>query len=226
MQMRAIADGLWVVDSERSSLAMSIPLRCTLMRLSDGTWLMHSPTDFDDATALGIDALGRVAIIVAPSGLHYLYAGAAWQRWPSAQLWAARPVAKKAPKLAPTKWFVTDVWPYSDDIGVFPLLGTKAEEILLLHRATGSLVVTDLVFNVQDPKGILTKFAYRAFGTYRRFAASKLFKKFIYDRQLFARSLAAVFEASFTRVIMTHGEILEAPNARDTLRDATQFLTQ
>ncbi len=83
------------------------------------------------------------------------------------------------------------------------------DEHVLLHRPSRTLLVADLVLNVHATQGLAGRVLLRAFGVWRRPAASRLFRLLIRDRQEFAASLRSVLDLDFERVVPGHGPIVE-----------------
>src|SRR5215218_9470370 len=65
---KPVADGVWIVDSGplRVFGVLGLPIRMTVLRLSSGDMLMHSPTRFDARIKADIEAHGPIRHLVAP----------------------------------------------------------------------------------------------------------------------------------------------------------------
>ena len=207
---RPIAPDLWAVETEQPLPGgVRLPLRMTIVRLADGGLWLHSAAPIDDALARAIDALGPVAHIVAPSALHHLHAGPARARWPGATLWIAPALQVKRPDLAPATPLPTSGSPWPG-IEVLRIDGAPSiDEHVFFHAPTGSLIVTDLVFNVLRAPTCLTPWALRLTGTWGRYACSRAWRWSAKDRPALAASLRAALAWPFTRVVMGHGDVLE-----------------
>lgn len=187
---------------------VSLPLTSTAIRLADGGVWLHSPIDFDAASADAIDALGPVRFVVAPSGLHHLFARAALARWPAAQLVASPAVAPKQPGLAFTALGV-DPPPWGDEIAALPIGGMPGvEEWAFFHRPTGTLLVTDLLFHLTDVSGWVNHLVFAAMGTRGRLAVSRLYRSFIRDPDAVAASVERLLDWPIARIIPCHGSVL------------------
>ena len=68
---------------------MLLPSRATIVRLRDGSLVLHSPLAIDDATAMRIDALGEVRFLLAPNCMHWMFLKAAKKRYPNARVFGA-----------------------------------------------------------------------------------------------------------------------------------------
>jgi glyoxylase-like metal-dependent hydrolase (beta-lactamase superfamily II) len=218
--------GLWEARTELALPGWAwLPLRMTVLRLPDGALLLHSPIALDDALAAELAALGPVRHLVAPNLFHHLYLRPARERFPQARLHAPRGLAAKRPRLSfdavlepglPAEW--------GGAVEVLPLAGiSRAEETLLLHRPSGTLICGDLVFNVQRWHGALTGLMLHTMGTAGRLAGSRMLHLLVRDRAAFRASLLALRERDFQRIVMGHGEVHESPSARDDLLAALEL---
>jgi hypothetical protein len=152
------------------------------------------------------------AVIVAPSLLHHDHLQRAIDDHASRAVWAPPGLVDKIPALAPfVKTFGVDRWPYYEDLPFHAIAGApKRNEIAFFHRATRTLFLTDLVFNIREPHGLLSPLAFRMMGVYRRFGMMKPWTRWIEDRPAFLRSIDEVLAWDFDRIAMAHGEIVTA----------------
>jgi len=196
--------GTRLVEAKLPSLLMTLPVRSAVFELSDAR-VLWSPAS--SLTPAQLRELGEITDIVAPSLLHTGGVPGAAAAHPSARLWGPRGAREKQPALGWHGVFGVDAWPYDDELAVVPLDGApKVREHLFLHRASRALYLVDAVFHVNDPEGPLTGLFLRMFGTYRRFAVSKLFLSMVRDRAAFEASVARVAALDFDHVVMAHGE--------------------
>ena len=209
--LEEIATDIWGLRSElRAVPGVYLPLRTTIVRLSDGGLLLHAPIRLDDAQAAAVDRLGPVRHIVAPSGFHHLFAGHAKARWPAAVLTVSPRVVKKRLDLTaeavlgqgPCPWPAAELTPL--EFEGMPAL----REFAFFHGATGSVLLTDAVFNIAQEKGFLAPLWFRIWGTHHKFAQSGLFRLAIKDKAAAAASARRILAWDIKRVIPCHGEVL------------------
>jgi len=75
--LRAVDGNLWTVDSVVPGIpGRNFPRTMTVVRLSDGSLLLHNAVPVDEPTMTRIGALGRVSILLLPSAFHCLDAHA------------------------------------------------------------------------------------------------------------------------------------------------------
>jgi hypothetical protein len=156
---KPIAEDIFVVDSTLSGLMGRIlPARMTVIRLPDGGLLLHSPTQFSLGLKDELEKLGPIQHLVAPNVAHWTFLQP-WQRaCPDATTWAApglrerSQVQKSGVRL---DYDLSDVPPaeWGDTIELATVPGGFGfHEVALFHRSTRTLVLTDLVLNLQAPK--------------------------------------------------------------------------
>jgi hypothetical protein len=217
-----VAPDLWTVEHPlRFPGGVQLPARMTIVRLSDGDLLLHSPVPIDDTLAAELSALGPVAHVVAPNLFHHLFVSKALARYPQALLTAAPGLAEKRPRLPVADVLSDEPPPAWEGILDQVLIrgAPRLNEVAMLHRPSGTLIVTDLVFNVRQPKGWATSLALRMMGTHNRLRQSRAWHLYIKDRQEARKSVEKVLSWEFDRVLPGHGEILEG-NARAAMREA------
>ncbi len=211
---------LWHADGEvRVFPAVWMPVRSTAVRLDSGDIWVHAPIDFEPQAVRSLQGLGEVKYLTAPSGFHHLYLERAQQHFPNAEIWAPPLVDVKQPTLQGARHLSASAPPpWSDEIETLAIEGMpKVQEWVFFHRASQSLIVTDLVFNLKETRGWMTPIFLTLFGTRGRFAQSRLFKSFIRHPEAYDASLSKLLQWPFQRVIMAHGEVVEGGDMRDAM---------
>ncbi|MFI5395031.1 MAG: DUF4336 domain-containing protein [Candidatus Binatia bacterium] len=123
------------------------PTRMTVVRLTDGSLWVCSPIALSTALAAAVNACGPVRYLVSPNKIHDLFLGEWVQHWPDAKLYASPGLARRRRDLtfhgelrdAPDPAWAADI----DQVifhGSFAM-----EEVVFFHRASRSVIVTDLV---------------------------------------------------------------------------------
>ncbi|MBL9203373.1 MAG: DUF4336 domain-containing protein [Opitutaceae bacterium] len=220
-----LAPDLWELDAPLTVLGMAIGHRMTVGRLTDGCLWLHSPVQYSPGLAAELARLGPVAHIVAPNAIHDTYLEGWFAALPGARFHGARGFAKFRPDLK-----------FTDTLGDTPATAWAAvfdqhmlrgmprlNEVVFLHRASRTLILTDLAFNVGPEMPLLSQVLLRINGCYCRFGPSRLVKSTIKDRAALRRSLEHLLAWDFDRVIVSHGKILET-GAKERLREAFAFL--
>jgi len=220
-----LAKDLWVVERPQRFYGLEVGTRMSVMRLADGSLLLHSPVALDAALRCELDAIGRVRYAVAPNRVHHLYAGEVAAAYPQARLWVAPGLARKRPDLvfvdvlgdeAPAEW--------RDEVDQVFFRGRPYEnEVVFLHRASRTLILCDLAFNFGPRSAAPTRVLMRLIRSYGRFGPSTLDPWLIRDRRAARQSLERILAWDFDRVVVAHGDVLES-GGRDALRQGYAWL--
>ncbi len=144
--------------------------------------------------------------VVGPSFLHLRGMPQAIACLPGARVWGPEGARVRRKKIAWTGELSAAGWPYQDELPLLELGGmAKVREVLFLHKASRTLIVTDLCFNLLDASGLGARFILGLFGTYQRFGVSRLFLRFVTDRVRFEASLNQLFAWEFDDIAISHG---------------------
>jgi hypothetical protein len=154
--LKPVAHDIWIVDGPEIrfhvlAMALPFPTRMTVIRLRDSGLFVHSPVAWNDALGRALAALGPVAHVVAPNGLHYSWL-AAWKKiYPTARFYGTPDLAQRADIALPLDDTLDDVpapaW--SDEIDQQLFAGTAFSEVDFFHRASRTLILTDLIENFE-----------------------------------------------------------------------------
>jgi len=224
--MRQIHENLWVHEDSMKLGVVDLPLRMTIARLADGKLWMHSPTPLSDELKTEVDGLGEAGAIVAPSNGHNLFVEEWAKACPGATVYVSRGIPGKLPGL--TNWVqigeeTSNLWSADFDqkvMGGVPFF----DECVFLHRASGSLIVTDFIQNHRNREhsgldAIVTKLILRPIGFKDICLAPPLRWGFmIKDKAALLDFVREIQSWEFNRIIVTHGEIIEE-GAKQTLAD-------
>ena len=209
--LKTIADEVWVADQPLKFFGLALGARMTVIRLPDGHLWIHSPIRLDEELQGQLRALGPVGFLVAPSKVHHLFIKPYIEAFPDAQVYVAPGLPKKREDLASATVLGSDppeAW--SAVIEQQLLLGAPyMNEVVFFHRPSESLLVTDLMFNISEARGWWTRNYLRWMGALGGPRQSKMVRYCTRDRHAMARSLDRVFEWPFSRVVGTHGDVLE-----------------
>lgn len=215
---RQLDHQLWVVDfPDHCSAGLRLGARTTLIETNQGLWI-HSPGPLGDHH---LEGLAAPFALVAPNSMHYLYLTENSRRFPQALAWAPPELLSKVPGLSARELIGSQ----AAEIECMPLAGLgPLGEWVFFHRASGSLIVTDLVFHLLDSPHFWTRLIMRCNGAYGRLATSRLFRAlFVKSADDLRISLRQVLDWDFDRLVMAHGEVLER-GGKDALRAAFGWL--
>jgi hypothetical protein len=223
--LNPLADGLWEINEPLTALGMALGHRMTVARLPDGSLWLHSPVAFHLDLAADLTQLGPVGHIVAPNCVHDTYLEGWFAACPSARFHGAKGFAHVRRDLRFTDTLGHTAHPAW--ASVFDQLVVRGmprlNEVVFLHRASRTLILTDLAFNLGPDLPLLSRLLLRVNGCYNCFAASRLLRTTIKDPAAVRASIDRILEWDFDRVIVSHGRIVESGGPK-LLREAYAFL--
>jgi hypothetical protein len=158
--LKPVAEDVWIVDGPAIRFGFGwpkipFPTRMTVLRLADDALFLHSPTELTPALSGEIEKLGRPCWIVAPNRIHYWWV-ADWRKaWPEAEVWLAPRVREQAGGRIdfPARELTgPSGYPWDDGVATLPVAGSFMTEVVFFHRASRSLLLTDLIENFEPAK--------------------------------------------------------------------------
>lgn len=196
-----------------------LPIGCRMTVINiDGDLLLHSPIDIGPEA---LAPLGKPRWLLSPNKLHHLYAGPWLER--GLEGWAAPGLPEKRPDLTFDHVVDARCAPFGDAVELIPLrCFTMTNEVVLLHRPSRTLVVTDLVFHFTPEDPWITRAAMWCSGAYPGCRVSVL-ERVGMQRALAREEIGALLELDFDRLIPSHGAIIET-GAKAALRGAYRWL--
>lgn len=156
---KPIAENVWVVDSgPKHVFGIPLPVRMTVIRLPGGELLLHSPTQFSPDLKIALEKLGAIKFLIAPNVAHWTFLPT-WQRaCPDVAIWAApglgeRHSVRKAGIRIDAELTNAPPPAWGDVIEVAAIPGGGGfREVAFFHRPSRTLVLTDLVQNLEPQK--------------------------------------------------------------------------
>lgn len=195
-------------ESQIQMPLVQLSLRSTRVQLKTATVLI-SPIRFTDADLSELKMTPPDAI-VAPNNFHHLYVSKAKTQFPGARLYAAPGLQEKRADVAWDETLAAESWPHQDELPLVHIQGMpKYNEVVFFHRASKTLIVTDLLFNLQNQHGWAAKFVFGLMGTLNRPAVSRLFKLVTKNRAQARNSIKEILKFDFENIVMAHGEIIQ-----------------
>lgn len=234
--LKSVAPGLWIADGPSVHMAAlggsaPFPTRMTVARLTDGGLWCHSPIEPDATLFAEIDALGPVRHLVSPNKLHYAHIAAWKRRYPDAVAWASPGVRERAASQKIEVAFDADLGDlpepaWAADLDQLHFRGSRAiEEVVFLHRASGTLILADLIENFEPAKlGLAMRWIARLGGVLDPDGKTPLDMRFTFRDKARARAcLQQVVAWRPQRIILAHGRCYPE-NAEAEVRRAFRWL--
>jgi hypothetical protein len=212
----AVAPDLWTLERRlRLPGGPILSNRTTLIRLPSSGLLVVSPPPVEAGGLDALDAVGTVEEVLVSNSFHYLYAAGFHARYPRAALRLAPALRDRIPGLpgeelgseTPAAWR-----PAVEHLTFGPVRGLS--EVVLLHRPTGTVVLTDLAFHLVRFDSAMQRLLWRLFGVPVGFGPSRTARMLLLaDRPQVATFLARVLAWPIARVLVAHGEPVEVDAA-------------
>ena len=204
-------------DAPLRMAGLELGCRMTVMEIG-GDLLLHSPIAIEPDR---IQQMGTPRWVLAPNRLHHMYVGPWLER--GLEGWAAPGLPKRRKDLTFDHVVDEVSEPFGDEVLLIPLrCFSFTNEVVALHRPSGSLIVTDLVFHMPADAPWMTRTALWACGAYpgcRVTVVERLGMK----REVAREEIGQLLEMRWDRLIMSHGTIIET-GGKDALREAYRWL--
>lgn len=217
-------DALWTLTHPFRLGLIELGTRTTIIALDNQEVLLHSPGPLTVEQFEAVSSLGKVAQVVAPNSMHYLFFESTLKHFPEAQGWVSPALGQKVPRLqgyAP----LNSTPPFTAQLRPLEVQGLgNLGEFVFHHPASSSLIVTDLVFHILQSPSAFTRAFMRLNGAYGRFGPTRIFRHLVMkERHRLKHSVTEILDLQFQRVVMAHGEVLEQ-GGKDALARAFAWL--
>jgi len=206
--LRQFAPDVWISEQPQRYLGVELGIRMTVVRVANGGLFVHSPIRLVPALRSELEAIAPVRFIVAPNRFHHLFAAEFARSWPEAELYCAPGLEKKRPDL---KGVVLGDDPPAGWAGSIDQIVFRAfpplNEVNFFHRASRTLILTDLLFNFSDSHSGWTKIALALDGGLHGPSVPRSFRTMLRFKKRQCRPLLnRILEWEFDRIVLAHGE--------------------
>ncbi len=215
---------VWTVAAPLRMLGLHLGTRMTVIRLPGGGLLLHSPVPISPELRREVDALGAVIHLVAPNMYHHLHIGPWAEAYPNAILHAPAGLAKKRPDLRVDAALGST--PHADWQGALvPLAvdGSMLVETVFVHPASQTLITSDIAENFATSDDFFTRMYLKLGGVHGKVGWSRLLRFVYRDHRAARRSIDAILEHDFERLILAHGAPIDHA-AKDAIKSTFAFL--
>lgn len=216
-----VEDRIWTFERPVWFSGIRQRARSTVLRLDDGSVLLHSPAPPDEALVERLRELGPVRWLVVPNCFHHLGTPAAAASFPEAQVVAPASALKRNRSLR----LDVDVrderfWKQVPELEALPLRGVPfLDETVIYHRPTRTLLAADLVLCASAVDHWTTRWAGRLFGFYEQIRVPPDVKHKIPDKEEAALAIRAMLALPVERLLVGHTDVISA-GCKDRLAEA------
>lgn len=203
-----VADKIWSFERPVWFSGVRQRVNTTVVRLDDGSLLLHSPAPAPDAIAKQLHGLGPVRWLVVPNCFHHLGTPAAAAQFPEARVVGPASATKRNKELK-LQADIAQLGEQLPELETLPLEGVPfLDETVLFHRPTRTLLGADIVLcpNANDHFSI--RFAARLLGFYDQVRVPYDVKKKIPDKAAAARCIRAMLDRPAERLIVGHTDVI------------------
>ncbi len=165
--LERFADSVWTAATSIRFAGIWFPHVMTVIRLTDGRLLLHSPCQPSAALIDEIAKVGSVDHVVAPNWFHDLYLQDYRGLYPSANIWGPRVLQRQKPAIIDHVMEQGSQPPWFAEMPHCTLSGLLTfDESIFFHTPSKTLIVADLLANVSvnHRTPALTRLAYRITG--------------------------------------------------------------
>lgn len=216
--MKALAENLWLLPYPLKLLGVDMRRNVTVLRLSSGEVIIHSTAPFDPSDVTKIRNLGRTGWIVEAMRFHDTFSRHGHDIFPGVPFLA--PPGFHEIVGFPTQPLLPAPRAWGDEVAVLAVAGNpRYDEHVVFHRPSRTLIVADLAFNFPHDEPLWTELLVRAaVGPEHHPGMSRPFRHAVSDEAAFRRSMDAMLEWDFDRVIVGHGDVIETDGKRKLAR--------
>ncbi|MBX3274662.1 MAG: DUF4336 domain-containing protein [Sandaracinaceae bacterium] len=207
-----VPDRIWSLERPVWFGGVRLRARTTVVRLDDGSLLLHTPSPPTDAVAEELDALGPVRWLVVPNRWHHLGAPAAAARFREATLVGPASALRRNRELRlDLELDAGELGERVPELEALPLEGVPFwDETVFYHRPTRTLLGADLVCSAGARDHWTWRFGARVTGCYERVRLPPDARRKLPDKPAAARSLREMLRRPAERLVIGHGDIIEA----------------
>ena len=221
-----ISTDLWVYEEPLRFYGMQIGRKMIVIRLHSGELFINSPAKLTESLKKELDELGQVGFVTPASSFHgHLFMEHYAAAYSSVELFAAPGLPKKRKDLSFNGMLGSTPDPrWAKEIDQAVYMGNRfVTEIEFFHRQSKTLILGDICFNLQGDFPPFTSFMARLSGTYGKLGTTRDIRISTRNRKAARRSIRKISEWDFDRIIVGHGEMVEA-DAKDAFHKAFAWL--
>ena len=230
--LKPVAENVWVVDSgPMTAMGLSLPIRMSVIRLASGGMWLHSPTRFDEALRREIEAIGPIQHLVAPNIAHWTFLKD-WQTHCGGVTTSAAPELRKRAQVRASgirlDRDLTETpppdWAAEIEHAIVPG-GLGFREVAFFHRPSRTLLLTDLIQNLEPAKLPLATRLFATLTGARNGTTPRHLRLVLRPRRAeAAEAVRRMIAWAPERVIFTHGSFFRRDGTRQLAR-AMAWLT-
>ena len=223
-ELEELGPGLWVKRIPLRFFSMPMGTRMTVMRLTTGYLMVHSPVNITDDLKAQLREIGPVRYLVAPNRLHHLYIRDWHDEYPDAELWGVHGLHKKRKELPWTGALGHEAPPaWAADVDQVLFQTAYQEEAIFFHRRSQTLIVTDLLESVWPEDAWHYRLFARVAGTWRFPTLTRDQRLSVFRRRRARNVVRRILLWDFNKIVLAHGRLV-TEDAKEVLQDGMRWL--
>ena len=223
--INALAENIWTAAKPFSMMGLQFGAQMAVVKLNSGDLFLYSPIKLDAELKKALDALGPVKFILAPNRMHHMFIADYTDQYPQAEVIGVRGLDSKRRDIKFNRLLDENAAePIAEEISHYCIAGAPTfNEVVCYHRPSKTLMVCDLLMNLQPPLNLLTRIYIKMFGKMGEPAVPKVVRLSVKDRQQFKESIEPILALDVERIVMGHGQPITSDGKR-ILRDSLSWL--
>jgi hypothetical protein len=231
-RLKPVADNVWIVDGPVIRFGMPwpkmpFPTRMTIVRLTEGLFI-HSPTELTDGLRAEVERIGPPRWIAGPNRIHYWWIPDWRAAFPQADIYLAPRIREQAGgriDFPAHDLHQTSGYPWDGEIATLPIAGSYMTEVEFFHRASRTLVLTDLIENFEPDKlPLLSRWLTKLGGAQHPDGQMPRDMRFTYkNKAMLKAAVETMIRWDPVRIILAHGRCYDKGGAAE-LRRAFRWL--
>ncbi len=218
--LHEITTDLYAIGFPLKMLGADVRRNVTVIRLKSGKLVIHSSAPFAPGDIVDIRALGTPAWLIDTLLRHDTFAREGRDAFPEVSYLAPEGFGEELDfpigllSDTPAEW--------AGELDILEIAGAPSfRETGVLHRASRTLIVADLLFNFGNDEPLWTELLLKAATVHGEHSPgiSRPFKAAVEDEPAFLTSIRTLLEWDFDRIIVGHGDLIPA-NGKALLQDA------
>ena len=226
-QFVRLAENLWWVQGSLPNMSLKRVMTVVRLEGPGSPLVIHNAIALEEPLMRELEAWGTPEYLIVPNGMHRLDAPAYKKRYPKLKVFAPLGSRRKVEEVLPVNGAYAD-FPEVPSLELRTLPGISESEgaLIVSSRDGRTVILNDVVFNMDRPKDVLGLLITTAFGSAPGPRVSRLAKlTFVKDRHALKaelKSLAAL--PGLQRLIVAHDKVAHGPDAKHALETAASYL--
>lgn len=222
--LKPVAEDIWIVDGPVIRFGMPwpkmpFPTRMTIVRIGERDLFIHSPTPFVPELKAEIEQIGRPRWIIGPNRIHYWWVPDWRDAFADAEVYLAPRIQEQAGDRIAFDAHTLDRdggYPWDAAIATLPVVGRFLTEVVFFHRASRTLIVTDLIENFEPQKlSVWMRWLARLAGVVDPDGRTPRDLRMTFSKSVLKAAAERMIGWNPERIILAHGRWYERDGAKE-----------